>query len=41
MFEKLKERYDKGRITIAMLRVYVRKGVITREEFVEITGEEY
>ncbi len=41
MFEKLKERYEQGRITIAMLRVYVRKGVITREEFAEITGEEY
>lgn len=41
MFEKLKERYDQGRITIAMLRVYVRKGVITKEEFAEITGEEY
>lgn len=41
MFERLKERYAQGRITIAMLRVYVRKGVITREEFAEITGEEY
>lgn len=41
MFERLKERYEQGRITIAMLRVYVRKGVITREEFAEITGEEY
>jgi uncharacterized XkdX family phage protein len=41
MFEKLKERYDNGRITIAMLRVYVRKGVITPEEYQEITGEEF
>ena len=41
MYEKLKERYDQGRITIAMLRVYVRKGVITPEQFTEITGEEY
>lgn len=41
MYERLRERYEQGRITIAMLRVYVRKGVITREEFAEITGEEY
>ena len=41
MFEKLKERYDNGRITIAMLRIYVRKGQITPEQFYEITGEEY
>lgn len=41
MFEKLKERYEQGRITIAMLRVYVRKGVITPEQFYEITEEEF
>ena len=41
MFEKLKRRYEEGRITIAMLRVYVRKGQITPAEFQEITGEEY
>lgn len=41
MFEKLKERYEQGRISIAMLRVYVRKGQITKEEFFEITGQEY
>ena len=41
MFEKLKERYDQGRISKAMLRVYVRKGQITAEEYYEITGEQY
>ena len=41
MFEKLKERYEQGRITIAMLRVYVKKGVITKEQYKEITGEDY
>lgn len=41
MFEKLRQRYEQGRISIAMLRVYVRKGQITREQFYEITGEEY
>ena len=40
MFEKLKERYDNGRITKAMLKVYVKKGVITMEQYREIVGEE-
>lgn len=37
----LKTRWEKGRISEAMLRVYVRKGVITAEEFEEITGIGY
>ena len=41
MFEKLKERYDNGRITIAMLRVYVRKGIITPAQYYVITGQEF
>lgn len=40
-FEILMERYQQGRITKAMLKVYVKKGVITAEQFKEITGEEY
>ena len=40
MFEKLKERYDNGRITKTMLKVYVKKGVITLEQYKEIVGEE-
>ena len=40
MFEKLKERYDNGRITKTMLKVYVKKGVITMEQYREIVGEE-
>lgn len=41
MFEKLKERYDQGRITKAMLRVYVKKGQISPEQYYEITKEQY
>lgn len=41
MFEKLKERYEQGRITKAMLRVYVKKGQITSEQYYEITKEQY
>ena len=41
MFDKLKERYEQGRISKAMLRVYVKKGQITPEQYLEITGEQY
>lgn len=39
--ETLQDRWENGRITLAMLKVYVKKGVITSEQFEEITGEEY
>ena len=39
--ETLKERYAHGRITKAMLKVYVKKGVITEEDYEDITGEAY
>lgn len=41
MYETLKERYEQGRITKAMLKIYVRKGVITPAQYKEITGEDY
>ena len=41
MFDTLKERYENGRITKAMLKIYVKKGVITHEEYKQITGEDY
>ena len=37
-FEKLKQRYEQGRITKSMLKVYVKKGIITQEEYEEIIG---
>lgn len=40
-FDTLKERYDNGRITITMLKLYVKKGIITAEEYELITGEAY
>lgn len=39
--EKLTERWNQGRISEAMLRVYVRKGIITKSDFEEITGKAY
>lgn len=41
MYETLKQRYEQGRITKAMLKIYVRKGAITPAQYKEITGEDY
>ena len=41
MYETLKKRYEQGRITKSMLKIYVRKGVITSIQYKEITGEDY
>ena len=38
--EKLIERWEDNRISEAMLRVYVTKGIITETDFKEITGSE-
>lgn len=40
-FELIKRNYDRGLWTKTMVRVAVRKGVITKEQFAQITGEEY
>lgn len=40
-YEHLKERYEQKRISLSMLRKYVKGGRITAEEFVEITGVAY
>ena len=34
--EKLAERWEQGRISEAMLRVYVRKGILSKTELEEI-----
>ena len=36
-FDKLKARWEQGRISESMLRKYVQAGRITEEEFTEIT----
>lgn len=41
MVEKLLERWNSGRISDSMLRVYVQKGIITKEEYEHITGIKY
>lgn len=41
MFEKLKNRFEKGWVRIDQLRRYVELGVIVETEFTLICGEEY
>jgi len=41
MYDKIKERYDRGWITITQLRQYVVLGAITAEQFEEICGLPY
>jgi uncharacterized XkdX family phage protein len=40
-FDKIKYNYDAGFWSAAMVKVAVKKGVITPEEYTEITGKEY
>ena len=40
-FATVKKNYDRGLWSIAMVKMAVKKGVITKEEYTEITGKEY
>ena len=40
-FETIKRNFDRGLWNAAMVKMAVRKGVITREQYREITGEKY
>ena len=40
-FETIKRNYDRGLWNDAMVKLAVRKGVITREQFGKITGKKY
>ena len=40
-YETIKRNFDKGLWNTAMVRMAVKKGVITPEQFKEITGKEY
>ena len=35
-YEALYERYQQGRISKSMLKIYVKKGIITQEEYESI-----
>lgn len=40
-FKTIKNNYEKGLWSKAMVKVSVRKGIITAEQYKEITGEVY
>ena len=40
-FETIKKNYDRGLWTLALVKMSVRKGVITKEQYKEITGKDY
>ena len=40
-FETIKKNYDRRLWNITMVKMAVRKGVITKEQFKEITGNDY
>jgi uncharacterized XkdX family phage protein len=40
-YEKVKYNYDAGLWSKPMVKMAVRKGVITKEQYTEITGDSY
>jgi len=40
-FETIKRNYDRGLWSASMVKMAVRKGIITKEQYTEITGKAY
>lgn len=40
-YETIKKNFERGLWNVAMVRMAVRKSVITKAEFKEITGKDY
>ena len=40
-FVTVKKNYDRGLWSIAMVKMAVKKGIITKEQCKEITGKDY
>lgn len=40
-YETVKKNYEKGLWSLALVKMAVRKGIITKEQYTEITGETY
>lgn len=40
-FELIKKNYERKLWSIAMVKLAVRKGIITRAQYMEITGKAY
>lgn len=40
-YKMVKKNFEKGLWSIGMVKMAVKKGIITKEEYKEITSEEY
>lgn len=40
-FQTIKKNFDKGLWSAPMVKMAVRKGIITKEQYTEITGKQY
>lgn len=40
-YQTIKRNYEKGLWSAGMVKLAVRKGILTREEYTEITGRPY
>lgn len=40
-FTTIKSNYDKGLWSAPMVKMAVKKGIITKEQYTEITGKDY
>ena len=40
-FETIKKNFERGLWSAPMVKMAVKKGVITKEQYTEITGKEY
>lgn len=40
-YQTIKRNYEKGLWSAAMVKLAVRKGIITKEQYTGITGREY
>ena len=40
-YDTVEKNFERGLWNVAMVRMAVRKGVITKEQFKEITGKDY
>ena len=40
-YETIKKNFERGLWSAPMVKMAVRKGIITKEQYTEITGKEY
>lgn len=40
-YQTIRRNYDRGLWSLTMVKLAVRKGIITKEQYTEITGKEY